>query len=1117
MGVAVACTKETATPETEVKPLVAAPSGQPEVDFVLRLPPNLTLGQVVLAANGTVNLADRVRVNAPAGLSTISNMGLGGTTLGVTDQVGNIVSKGQVHLRNYAVAAGDVTTSRPVVLDSGARIDGDLVENASFDPPTIIKWKVKYPDTSAGDVYVPPNGRRTIAPGRYTNFTVQAGGKLTLQSGTYYIETLDLEPGTELLVNKASGSVVLYARGSIIYRGTVRDIGGAQPDFLCAYMGSNAVYLERAFKGSIFAPNARLVLAASGVVHAGAFYGKDLEVYPNVTVQQKPVVIDSDNDGLTFQEEVDTYHTDPFRADTDDDGLKDGDEVAYWKSRTDGITWSSDVEPMQRSDGQPGDGLTNVLDPDSDNDGVLDGEEVMGWDIIVGGATKRVYSDPSFADSDGDLIPDQVEHDGWEQEIHHVIRTIRTDPTTHDTDGDGLADAFERSYGLDATHSATMGYMNDLEWWSIMLNIGAWATKPFSAHLDPRHSPTDAAVLVFEKDFLADTATELKVGGTMDFSIYIPAARAGTPITLQLDFLGPDDPNDKFSGVIYGKPQTPGHPEAGHIVASATLGSEGNHLSWTISDSALLTEGDWWFTVSHTYDKDAGETPRTMRIQVRHADNSYAKMIYICEQPVGPHHTTYRYTYTSTGGAVPTFFRGETIIQNGTGSSFVDNLKVTDAGGALVREIGKKAFNGYSFQYPLGSLASYDPVANDLSVLNKVVYDWTFDSGIASRFMTHIDEVGDAWSGTQVTYDVAYHTNQYESWSGGLASSRAVVRRGTPVRVVATSSVLSSQDAAIVVKNLAGVDVTSSLGFAIAKESGYEDYAAYDGSGSTWRENWIVGVPAGVPVGRYTIEMSAGSFNGSAELYVLFDPYVTALPEDERRAYAYDKDSNGYFFGGDDNGSRDTVDRWTAINSPNFMDLVYDLTPQTQAVVDVAVTVVSGQSDPHLARDAIRNFVGNYIRGYWGSGATLLHPSSVLSTITNATYGITREMVANGLWPATLPQGQCMDFGGVSTALARAVGLPTRLASAQEPFRPSSTTYQPTTSRWNFHVWSETWVATPHTGTDPWYAYDATDYAGSATGSSASRVDFGALWDPVGVWVGDTTPAMPRVPVTSAY
>jgi len=85
MGVAVACTKETATPETEVKPLVAAPSGQPEVDFVLRLPPNLTLGQVVLAANGTVNLADRVRVNAPAGLSTISNMGLGGTTLGVTD------------------------------------------------------------------------------------------------------------------------------------------------------------------------------------------------------------------------------------------------------------------------------------------------------------------------------------------------------------------------------------------------------------------------------------------------------------------------------------------------------------------------------------------------------------------------------------------------------------------------------------------------------------------------------------------------------------------------------------------------------------------------------------------------------------------------------------------------------------------------------------------------------------------------------------------------------------------------------------------------------------------------------------------------------------------------
>ena len=110
-----------------------------------------------------------------------------------------------------------------------------------------------------------------------------------------------------------------------------------------------------------------------------------------------------------------------------------------------------------------------------------------------------------------------------------------------------------------------------------------------------------------------------------------------------------------------------------------------------------------------------------------------------------------------------------------------------------------------------------------------------------------------------------------------------------------------------------------------------------------------------------------------------------------------------------------------------------------------------------------------------------------------------------------------MDFSGVSTALARAVGLPTRMASAWSPFIPDTSTYRPSSNRWNFHVWSETWLAVPPSGTDSWYAYDATDNAGSAIGSSASRVDFGATWDPAEVWVGDTTSAMARIPVTSAY
>jgi hypothetical protein len=60
--------------------------------------------------------------------------------------------------------------------------------------------------------------------------------------------------------------------------------------------------------------------------------------------------IDSDKDGLDDIREKE-LGTDPNNADTDKDGLKDGDEVIIWH--------------------------TNPLNPDTDGDGYLDGEEVQ--------------------------------------------------------------------------------------------------------------------------------------------------------------------------------------------------------------------------------------------------------------------------------------------------------------------------------------------------------------------------------------------------------------------------------------------------------------------------------------------------------------------------------------------------------------------------------------------------------------------------------------------------------------------------------------------------------------------------------------------------------------------
>jgi len=119
----------------------------------------------------------------------------------------------------------------------------------------------------------------------------------------------------------------------------------------------------------------------------------NLEEYQGLT---NPVKSDTDNDGLRDGEEVNTYGTNPRRPDTDFDGLSDSWEVAHG------------YDPLDPADGAidtDGDGIgngdetsvynTDYLDPDTDNDGLTDGQEVYGFYIptITG---KRYTSPPSL-------------------------------------------------------------------------------------------------------------------------------------------------------------------------------------------------------------------------------------------------------------------------------------------------------------------------------------------------------------------------------------------------------------------------------------------------------------------------------------------------------------------------------------------------------------------------------------------------------------------------------------------------------------------------------------------------------------------------------------------------
>lgn len=178
------------------------------------------------------------------------------------------------------------------------------------------------------------------------------------------------------------------------------------------------------------------------------------------TTLTNPLSVDSDGDGLRDDAEdlnlsgaLDLAETDAVVEDTDQDGLKDGEEI---DAGTDPRNQDSD------KDGAPDGEEVHVLesDPlvcDSDGDGLGDGlesgvifpsaasPECRGLQAVWSNFATIDLLNPTEKDSDGDGLQDGGEdknRNGW-------VDFNETDPTLSDTDGDGLNDGAEMILNID--------------------------------------------------------------------------------------------------------------------------------------------------------------------------------------------------------------------------------------------------------------------------------------------------------------------------------------------------------------------------------------------------------------------------------------------------------------------------------------------------------------------------------------------------------------------------------------------------------------------------------------------------------------------------------------------
>ena len=325
-------------------------------------------------------------------------------------------------------AALEVT---PATLDFGT-----LEAGQTSDPKTLTVKNVGDLDATVGSVVADLTGFEVIS-NSCDNVTLAGGESCVLevrfapadgvegpQSGTITVPS----SGGDVTVN-LTGEAAAIPPGQLSFSG----IGAQGLDFGEKQVGAGSATEKVVIKNTGGKPLTGLVTAITNdafsitdttctdTLDAGAsctvdiafeptsvgLFSGELQVKSDQAMATAPLkgagsasLADSDNDGLSDDFER-NLGTDPNDADTDDDGLLDGQEV-----------------------GKNGIG-TNPLDPDSDDDGLTDGEEA---------GADGLGTNPLSKDTDGDGLSDKVEVEG---------KPTPTDPKNPDTDGDGKLDGVE--------------------------------------------------------------------------------------------------------------------------------------------------------------------------------------------------------------------------------------------------------------------------------------------------------------------------------------------------------------------------------------------------------------------------------------------------------------------------------------------------------------------------------------------------------------------------------------------------------------------------------------------------------------------------------------------------
>ena len=212
------------------------------------------------------------------------------------------------------VSSNAITISTLDEQFSQNKILGSIIEHSPHENSTKQAYDNFFENTFDWNLDFEINNTRVLNSGenltsgllsynfRKVDFNFNSGSSLILNvPGEFYAGALKFQKDSKL-IPQTNGSVIFYVGNDFQWNGTIvaDDMVSAAHHFMIYYYGTNPVYIQTEFAGTIIAPNAEVIVGQVGKNFYGAIYAKSIVIHQNTRITWVPFVSQQNNSVVAY-------------------------------------------------------------------------------------------------------------------------------------------------------------------------------------------------------------------------------------------------------------------------------------------------------------------------------------------------------------------------------------------------------------------------------------------------------------------------------------------------------------------------------------------------------------------------------------------------------------------------------------------------------------------------------------------------------------------------------------------------------------------------------------------------------------------------------------------------